>query len=96
MNMCVKPDSSPLPWVVEKQACSRLYMLLDNMGSIVVSNLTLEDAKLICHAVNTHAALVEALEGLTRKCARLFKCPDTIKEYKNAVAALAEAKGEEA
>ena len=63
--MCIKLDeAAALPWAVEKQACSRLYMLLDNMGSIVVANLPLEDAELICRAVNSHAALIEALEKI--------------------------------
>ena len=95
MNMCVKPDSSPLPWVVEKQACSRLYMLLDNMGSIVASNLTLEDAKLICHAVNTHTALVDALKLCVDRLPsdKIYRRREA---YHFAVAALAAAKGEKA
>lgn len=58
---------SPLPWIPSQYADTYDWGILNQQNEIMVgisSRITRERAEFICRAVNTHAALVEALKQL--------------------------------
>jgi hypothetical protein len=74
MNTCIKPDNSPLPWSVgewDELPCVK-YPVEDLNGwqhwvpqnQYYLDGGAQKDAELICHCVNTHDALVDALEKI--------------------------------
>jgi hypothetical protein len=62
----IKPDSSPLPWDYEKLSFTwdYIYGIYSSNNMCVFSTINEDNAKLVCRAVNSHAALVDALESL--------------------------------
>lgn len=64
-NNLSEPGHSPLPWSVSengKGVCAGSYVLLHHWDGSGQKSTIQENAKLICLAVNSHAALVAALE----------------------------------
>lgn len=58
---------SPLPWIPSQYMDTDEWGILNQQNEIMVgisSRLTKERAQFICRAVNTHAALVEALKQI--------------------------------
>lgn len=83
--------NTPTPWVV----VNNIYIVGGDQAFVTKCSGRLNDkanAALICRAVNSHAALVAALEAMTvRYCTGINELDD---EFKQACAALALAKGE--
>ena len=60
MSDTPKPEFDTLPWT----AGGTSYCIIDSVGAEVASFDYTKDRDYALHAVNTHPALVEALEGL--------------------------------